>query len=89
MKQHTPNDVTDILKRFDFQKVHDYMILTNWKWRDEIPSLEELRLTAARLLVETLNDPQEFMSMGTGGFRAYKFPWGMELVFAMERTGSF
>jgi hypothetical protein len=34
-------------------------------------------------------DPQEVVSMGTGGFRVYKLPWGIELIFSIERGGSF
>ncbi|CAB4159437.1 hypothetical protein UFOVP699_173 [uncultured Caudovirales phage] len=83
------DSISSVMMRFDFQKVHDYMTSVDWKWRDEVPSMEELRFTAARLLGEAVEDPQEVVSMGTGGFRVYKLPWGLELVFAMERRGNF
>lgn len=89
MTQEQGQAIAQILERFDFQKVHDYMVSVNWTWFDEVPSPENLRQTALRLLVETQMDPQEVMSMGTGGFRVYKLPWGLELVFALNRSGSF
>lgn len=89
MTQETAQSIGQILDRFDFQTVHDYMVLTGWKWHDEIPTIDDLKRTAARLLVEAQMDPQEVVSMGTGGFRVYKLPWGLELVFAMKRSGTF
>lgn len=89
MTQEQSMMISQIMERFDFGKVHAYMKESNWKWHEEIPELEDLRRTALRLLVETQMDPQDIMSMGTGGFRVYKLPWGLELVFAMERKGSF
>ena len=90
MTQEQAQSIGRIIEGFDFQTVHDYMILTGWKWFDEVPpTVDDLKRTATRLLVETASDPQEVMSMGTGGFRVYKLPWGLELVFAMKRSGTF
>lgn len=81
--------ITNIMDRFDFEKVHRHMQSVDWKWFDEVPTMEDLRRTALRLLVEAEMDPQDVVSMGTGGFRVYKLPWGLELVFAMTRSGTF
>jgi hypothetical protein len=89
MTQQQAQTVGQIVDRFDFQKVHDYMVSTDWKWYDKVPTIDDLKRTAARLLVEAQTDPQDVVSMGTGGFRVYKLPWGLELVFAMNRTGTF
>jgi hypothetical protein len=89
MTQEQAQSIGQIIDRFDFQTVHDYMVLTGWKWFDEIPTMDDLKGTATRLLVEAQMDPQEVVSMGTGGFRVYKLPWGLELVFAMKRSGTF
>jgi len=89
MTQENINQVADIVKRFDFNKVHDYMQKTGWKWRDEVPQIEEIKMTATRLLLEAVESSDEFLSSGTGGFRVYKFPWGLELVFALTRKGNF
>jgi len=89
MTQEHAQTIGQIIDRFDFGKVHDYMVKTDWKWFDEVPTQEDLRRTAARLLVEAQMDPKDIVSMGTGGFRVYKLPWGLELVFAMNRSGSF
>ena len=89
MTQEQAQTIGQIIDRFDFGKVHDYMVKTDWKWFDEVPTQEDLRMTATRLLVEAQMDPKDIVSMGTGGFRVYKLPWGLELVFAMNRSGSF
>ena len=89
MTQEQIDTISRIMMQFDFGKVHEHMKTVGWKWRDDVPQIEELRFTAARLLAEAIEDPQEVVSMGTGGFRVYKLPWGLELVFAMERKGSF
>jgi hypothetical protein len=65
------------------------MIESNWTWRGETPSIEDLESTALGLLVELVTDKTDFGNIGTGGFRAYKFPWGIELTFSLERNGSF
>jgi hypothetical protein len=89
MTQEKAETIGQIIDRFDFQKVHDYMVAKDWRWHDEVPTMEDLKSTALRLLVEAQMDPQDVVSMGTGGFRVYKLPWGLELVFAMNRSGSF
>jgi hypothetical protein len=89
MTQEQATMIGQILDRFDFEKVHSHMKSVEWKWHDEVPTIEDLRGTATRLLVEAQMDPQDVVSMGTGGFRVYKLPWGLELVFAMTRSGSF
>jgi hypothetical protein len=89
MTQEQAQTIGQIIDRFDFQKVHDYMVLTGWKWHDEVPTMDALKGTATRLLVEAQMDQQDVVSMGTGGFRVYKLPWGLELVFAMNRAGTF
>ena len=89
MTQEQAQSIGQIIDRFDFQKVHNHMMETGWKWWDEVPTLGDLKQTATRLLVEAQMDPQEVVSMGTGGFRVYKLPWGIELVFSLNRTGTF
>jgi len=81
--------IEEIMNRFDFEKVHQYMVATGWKWWDQVPEMEDLRQTALRLLVEAKLDENDVTSVGTGGFRVYKLPWGLELVFAMNRAGTF
>ncbi len=89
MMTHKAQVVAQILERFDFEKVLKHMQSVGWKWFDEVPDMDDIKGTAARLLVEAQMDPQEVVSMGTGGFRVYKLPWGIELTFSIERSGSF
>ncbi len=81
--------VAQILERFDFNKVLNHMRSVDWQWFDEVPTMDDIKGTATRLLVEAQMDPQDVVSMGTGGFRVYKLPWGLELTFSIVRGGSF
>lgn len=72
MKKSNLKKVNKILNSFNFSKVHDAMILLNWRWmKDEhskghIPGIKELKETAKDLLVSCLNNNYE--SISTGGF---------------------
>ncbi len=85
--------IQTILERFDFQKVRDYMILTNWTWSNQngqsVPSVEELEATAKRLLIAVAYDEKDHSSIGTGGLVAHKFTWGLDLHFVLERRSSY
>lgn len=89
MTQEQGQVIAQILERFDFEKVLKHMQSVDWKWFDEVPTMDDIKGTATRLLVEAQMDPQDVVSMGTGGFRVYKLPWGLELTFSIQRTGSF
>lgn len=89
MTQEHAQTVAQILERFDFDKVLKHMQSVGWKWFDEVPNMDDIKGTATRLLVEAQMDPKDIVSMGTGGFRVYKLPWGLELTFSIQRSGSF
>ena len=80
-----------VLENFDFEKVHAYMTLTNWTWRgnEKPPTIQELESTATTLMYKIDEDPKETSVQGTGGFYAYKFPWGIKLTFEPFRSQSF
>ena len=64
--------IKDILKNFDFYKVHDVMEHFDWKWvmvkhDNGIPSVDELKAEAKRLLIEAATEKTQ---VATGGFRA-------------------
>jgi anion-transporting ArsA/GET3 family ATPase len=81
--------LNNIMERFDFEKVHAYMKLTNWKWIDEVPSVNKLRTTAEKLLYDVIVSDSPTTTSGTGGFTASKFTWGIELAFSIEVKKSF
>lgn len=79
-------EIEQIMERFDFQKVHEYMLSVNWIWAFEgVPSVQSLRKTARSLLQDVVKSPREASNSCTGGFHAHKWPWGeLELIFAIE-----
>lgn len=82
-----------ILEHFNFEKVHEHMVQTGWKWIGKIPEFRELSQTAERLLYEAVADYEKtgrpYGNIGTGGFMVYYFPWGLELIFRIEKYGNF
>jgi len=77
--------INEILDKFDFEKVHAFMVLTNWKWFTRIPTVEELRDTAHGLLQTVLAAREQDFSMVTGGLTAYKLAGGeVGLTFELE-----
>lgn len=62
--------IEDIIRDFNFEKVHRVMEMLNWKWAATsygVPTIEELKGEARRLLVEAATEETQ---VATGGFRA-------------------
>jgi len=90
--------VEGILERFDFERVHAYMVLTGWKWLDNAPTIEDIKCSAASLLYSVIdwqdrNPKNEGVCNGTGGFYAYRFKWDgrnhFKLTFEPFRASSY
>lgn len=78
------------MKTFDFEKVHSYMREANWQWRGEgVPELTELMTTAFTLLSNVINAEEPASNSSTGGFTAYKMPWGLSLHFSLEHKSGY
>lgn len=89
--QELEQKASDIMRSFDFEAVLKHMQDTNWSWymgggRYEVPNIEDLRVTARDLLTKAIYDDSAVANVGTGGFTAYKLPWGIELTFQLEHT---
>lgn len=80
--------VNQILEHFDFEKVHTYMEATNWGWATsegyKVPSIDQIKDQARRLLIDAVWEEEHVANISTGGFHAYKMPWGLELTFSIE-----
>ena len=67
-----------ILHCFDFEKVHKTMTLLNWKWSNlngnvGVPSIQEIKQEAERLLISAADSSNEEYYMACGGLEAHKF----------------
>lgn len=85
LQKITGKEIKGIIERFDFDSVRRHLLSI----QEVVPTVDELKLDAARLLVDAAVDRQDIVVIGENGFRVYKFPWGIELVFAVDRAGSF
>lgn len=84
--QELEQQAETIMQNFDFEKVQKHMQDTNHQWyqgggRMAVPDLTDLRVTARDLLTKAIHDKSVASNVGTGGFVAYKLPWGMQLTF--------
>ena len=76
----------ELLKNFDFKKVHKAMLALEWEWRmgDStygIPSKKTIKETARRLLKEAFDRKT---TIGTGGFTASYDGETLLLMFVVE-----
>ena len=76
----------ELLKDFDFKKVHKAMLALEWEWRmgDStygIPSKKTIKETARRLLKEAFDRKA---TIGTGGFTASYDGETLLLMFVVE-----
>jgi hypothetical protein len=78
-----------IMGSFSFEKVQKHMQDTNHQWymgggQMAVPDIEDLRVTARDLLTKAIYDDTDVSNVGTGGFVAYKLPWGLQLTFQLS-----
>ena len=85
-KSELEEKASEIMRDFNFEKVHEHMVATNWRWASgskglAIPDMEDIRNCARSLLTGVIWDEKPVANRGTGGFTAYKLPWGIQLTF--------
>lgn len=84
-----------IMNTFNFEAVHKYMVEKNQEWYMgsvtgmKVPDIEDLKITARDLLTKAAYDREKVSNVGTGGFMAYKMPWGMSLTFQIVWSYNF
>lgn len=81
--------VDEIIKNFDFEKVHRVMVFLDWRWggytgdpndRGKVPTMDELKKAARDRCEEAL----KFGTSVTGGFHA-SYEYGeLSLKFALD-----
>ena len=86
-----------VLDHFNFEKVHDVMTASNWKWQHtddpedtthRVPTIERMKKVATHLLYQV--STQKEKTWGTGGFQARRFLSGqIELSFVVAETGTY
>lgn len=83
--------IDTVLNGFDFDGVHAYMKLTDWKWFGDngyyLPTVSQLKATAESLLWRVTDDGKTLV--GNGGFYAYRFDYGIKLTFEPFRSSTF
>jgi len=86
--------ISHIIDEFRFDKVQTHMTAVNWTWgftlnSNGIPSINELKRCATRLLVSLRSDTRESCSLMSGGFAVYKIDGILSLHFYVEQTDEY
>ena len=85
--------VNDIMKNFDFVKVQKVMEHMKWGWAVggsfdsgllKVPTIEELKSEAYRLLKDCYLEPTSRWMISTGGLRVNKDDGYLQLEFVLE-----
>ena len=78
----------NLLERFNFSRVHSLMCHLNWQWgvgpSSHVPTIVEMRVTAASLIEGVLLRNKHGYSVTSGGFRAMQRAGIVELTFELE-----
>lgn len=77
--------IQEIVKFFDWQKVHKTMTALNWTWGDDknVPGIGELVQTAVSLLDTVAEGDGKYSSSSTGGFVASIEDGNLDLSFVV------
>lgn len=80
--------INEIMYSFNFEKVHECMVVVDWKWgiTEAVPTVDELEAMAQRLLIDALNSDRKYTVIECGGFRAVKDEDGLGLSFVLEEA---
>jgi len=78
-----------ILDNFNFTEVNRVMTILDWHWWsavNKVPSVDELKKEAKRMLSDVYDN--EYISSSTGGFKVTKFEDHLELLFIISDYSS-
>ena len=75
--------IDDIIKNFDWEKVHEYMTHVNWQWfkSNAVPTIEEMQQEVRRMYRDAKEKKLRFIS--TGGFTLFRNDHEYWLLFAV------
>ena len=84
MKDHDFEKQIDyIIKHFNFNNVHEYMLLNKWFIGKDVPSPHQLK-EIARLLLKTIANSKGSAHGQLSGFHAVKVNNRLKLIFGFE-----
>lgn len=71
-----------LLDSFDFAKMAAYMKINNWRWSGSNTDVtsDQLRSTAANLIVTMMHNERENSMVSTGGLLLTRFVWHNNVV---------
>lgn len=88
------SSLQDAYDAVDWEGIHAYMVLTNWKWvdHDGVPGVYDLQVTVSSLMEEVRRSVRENTGASTGGFAVNKWTFDSgtyyEIVFDIAKKRS-
>lgn len=82
--------IAEVLKHFDFPRVHTAMTALNWHWavpykpETAVPTVARIQEKARELLSQVWDDNEPELETCVGGFRASKNDHSLALEFVLE-----
>lgn len=84
--------IRNIIKEFDFEKVHECMAALKWIWAtsktdNKVPSIGHLVLSALNHLNDVKNidfDGEEYVISSSGGFLAEKYLIDTQVIYKLS-----
>ncbi len=77
--------IDDIIRNFDWEKVHEYMTRIDWKWyrnsTHRVPTIDEMQQEIRRMYRDAKEKKLRFIS--TGGFTLFRNDYEYWLLFAV------
>jgi len=93
MNDNFAYQVYEIMSHFNFENVRKAMKAVNWRWamldgiwEGRVPTTEEIRANAQRLLDEVANSDHDTY-ISTGGFTVLRVGPALQLLFVLEDQG--
>lgn len=85
--------VQEVIKRFDFKKVHKVMLALNWEWvegkRAQVPSIPKLKKHAEWILHHVCDNNIGAYTCMSGGFEAQLTGETLTLRFVIEYIDAY
>lgn len=88
--------IQSVLRNLDFEKIHRYMVATDWKWqlpydpyKMEVPSTERIKEFVEKKTAEILDEKEENIMSVCGGFWFIKNGSQLAVLFTIESYDSW
>lgn len=88
--------IQSVLRNLDFEKIHRYMVTTDWKWvtphdpyKMEVPSVERIKEFVAEGVAKVIDSNENNVMSTSGGFWFIKNGKRLTVTFTIDSYDSW